>query len=290
MKLAINYQKGTRLTADDIHIRDPFVFIEGGVYYLLGTTGDDPWVTGSNFTLYRSNDLKNFECMGQMVEESTLSDYTQLWAPELHFYEGKYYLIVSVFCKEKGRGSMILTSSSLTEPFYPLTGEYITPAGWGCLDATLFVWKNEPYLIFSNEWTTPVCGNGDGALFLSKLSPDLKTLVGEPRKIVSGRECGFAVEIANAEARGYIAEGPYLVEEDGYIAMYWSTCTVDGYCVVKSVAKDISSEFVFERFIFRKDGGHGMIFRDFEGVQKITFHQPNVTPNERMKVFNLSDL
>ncbi len=33
-----------------------------------------------------------------------------------------------------------------------------------------------------------------------------------------------------------------------------------------------------------------MIFRDFEGVQKITFHQPNVTPNERVKVFNLSDL
>ena len=25
---------------EDIHIRDPFVFLENGIYYLLGTTGD----------------------------------------------------------------------------------------------------------------------------------------------------------------------------------------------------------------------------------------------------------
>ena len=28
---------------DEIHIRDPFVLVENGKYYLLGTTGDDPW-------------------------------------------------------------------------------------------------------------------------------------------------------------------------------------------------------------------------------------------------------
>lgn len=28
---------------EDIHIRDPFVLVENEKYYLLGTTGNDPW-------------------------------------------------------------------------------------------------------------------------------------------------------------------------------------------------------------------------------------------------------
>lgn len=32
----------------EIHIRDPFVFVENGKYYLLGTTTDDPWGAGSD--------------------------------------------------------------------------------------------------------------------------------------------------------------------------------------------------------------------------------------------------
>ena len=29
------------MRAEDIRIRDPFVFVEDGMYYLLGTTGED---------------------------------------------------------------------------------------------------------------------------------------------------------------------------------------------------------------------------------------------------------
>ena len=32
---------------NEIHIRDPFVFVENGKYYLLGTTTDDPWGAGA---------------------------------------------------------------------------------------------------------------------------------------------------------------------------------------------------------------------------------------------------
>ena len=33
--------------------------------------------------------------------------------------------------------------------------------------------------------------------------------------------------------------------------------------------------------IWGKDGGHGMIFRAFDGRLFLTLHQPNDTPNER---------
>ena len=89
--------------AEDIRIRDPFVFVEDGEYYLLGTTGNDCWDKGSDLTLYSSKDLVCFERVGCMVGKDALADYTQIWAPELHKYCGKYYLIVSVFQKSKGR-------------------------------------------------------------------------------------------------------------------------------------------------------------------------------------------
>lgn len=272
---------------EEIRIRDPFIFVEGGMYYMLGTTGNDCWDRGSDLTLYASEDLVNFERVGCMVEEDTLAGYTQIWAPELHKYNGKYYLILSVFCETKGRGSMILVSDSLQGKFRPLTGEYVTPENWWCLDATLFIWKEKPYLIFSNEWINPVTGDGDGALFVAELTADLAALAGKPRKIVSGKYCGFSVSIESGGIRGYVAEGPYAVEEEGKIALYWSTFTEQGYCVVRSKAEDIFGEYVFEKFIFREDGGHAMVFEGKDGKRKIVLHQPNISPDERMKTFEL---
>lgn len=271
---------------DDLHIRDPFVFCRDGKYYLLGTTGDDCWNKGSNLLLYESTDLENFSQKCVMVKGDYLNGYTNIWAPELHEYEGRYYLIFSVYREDKGRGSIIFVSDDINGEFKPLTGEYITPEKWGCLDATLFVYKGEPYLCFSNEWTTPITGDGDGSLFIAKLSRDLKTIADKPRKIISGKYSGFALEINERnEVFGYVAEGPYLYEENGNVVLLWSTFTKTGYSVIKSVSKNgIYGEYEFEKKIFEKDGGHCMRFKAFNGKTLITLHQPNLSPNERMKL------
>lgn len=39
---------------EDLHIRDPFIYTENGIYYLLGTTGNDSWDRGSDLGLYVS--------------------------------------------------------------------------------------------------------------------------------------------------------------------------------------------------------------------------------------------
>ncbi len=271
----------------DIHIRDPFVFVENGKYYLLGTTGGDCWHAGSDLTLYTSNDLENFEEVGCMVEPETLQGYCNIWAPELHFYNGRYYLIVSLFREDIGRGSMILMSDTLDGKFTPLTGEYITPKQWGCLDATLFVWQDKPYLYFSYEWTTP---EGDGAIYVAELSNDLKTIVGTPKRVIDGKTSGVAIELVSGAYRGYVAEGPYAVKEDGKIALYWSAISKDGYCVARNTAEDIFLDYIFDRMVFTKDGGHCMVFTDLDNTAKITFHQPNNSPNERMRIFTLAGL
>lgn len=276
------------MTVEELRVRDPFVYVENGRYYLIGTTGEDCWNSGSDLALYSSRDLKTFTRVRTMVGSETLKGYTQIWAPELHRYKNNYYLIVSVFRKDKGRGCIVFVSPSLGEEFQPLTGEYVTPCGWWCLDATLFVWKDEPYLFFSNEWIHTVNHDGDGALYVARLDGELKTLVTPPKKIISGKGCGFAVQNTHTDGvKGYVAEGPFVVAENGKIALYWSTYGKDGYCVAKSTASEIFGEYRFEKMIFSGDGGHAMVFNDLQGDRKITFHQPNVSPFERMKVFDL---
>ena len=273
---------------ENLRIRDPFVFVRKNKYYLLGTTGTDPWIKGSDLILYESEDLENFRETCAMVKEEYLEGYTNIWAPELHEYKGKYYLIFSVFKEEKGRGSIIFVSDDLNGNFKPLTGEYVTPQNWGCLDATLFIFGGAPYLCFSNEWTTPITGDGDGSLFIARLSDDLKRIEDKPKKIVSGKYSGAAIQIDDGKNTfGYVAEGPYLYEENGKIVLLWSTYTKTGYSVFKNVSENgVYGDYSIEKKIFEKDGGHCMRFTDLQGKTHIVLHQPNCAPMERMKILD----
>lgn len=264
------------MNRSDLHIRDPFVLVHGGKYYLTGTTGGE-------IRMYESQDLENFVETCVLVQPQYLTGCTDVWAPEIHEYQGRFYLIFSVYKSETGRGSIIFVSNDLNGDFKPLTGEYITPAGWGCLDATLFVYRGAPYLCFSNEWTTPVSHDGDGSLFIARLSDDLTRLAEPPKKIVSGKHCGFSVQIdLYKKIFGYVAEGPYLYEENGEIALLWSTFTKTGYSVIKSVSRSgIYGGYTYEKTVFDKDGGHCMRFIDLSGKPKIVLHRPNVSPLER---------
>ncbi len=267
----------------DVEIRDPFIYTECGRYYLIGTTGVDPWGQGSDFSLYVSKDMQTFEFVKTLVSPEILAGYTQFWAPELHFYKGKYYIIVSVFSKENGRGSIILCSDKVDGNYTFLTGKYITPEDWTCLDATLFIYNDKPYLCFSNEWVETINHDGDGSLFMAELAEDLTRLVSNPVKIVSGRNSGIAIEKLKPDqsGTGWVAEGPYLLNEKGKIVLYWSTYTDNGYCILKSFADDVYGPYKFDSYVYINDGGHSMVFTDNFGKKKIIFHQPNVTPFER---------
>ena len=84
-------------TKENLRIRDPFVLVRDDRYYLLGTTGEDSWGKGSNLVLYESRDLETFAEKCVMVQPQYLKGYTNVWAPELHEYRGKFYLIFSVY-------------------------------------------------------------------------------------------------------------------------------------------------------------------------------------------------
>ena len=184
---------------------------------------------------------------------------------------------------------MILVSDSLEHDFKMLTGEYITPKGWECLDGTLFVYQNKPYLCFSNNWTSTITGDGDGSLFMAELKEDLTEMVGKPKKIISGKYSDCAIRLIRDDGvQGYIAEGPWLYEENSKIILLWPTIGKNGYMVIKSTsANGALGDYMFDSVVFDEDGGHCMRFTDLNEKSCITFHQPNQTPYERMYVYPL---
>ena len=44
-----------------------------------------------------------------------------------------------------------------------------------------------------------------------------------------------------------------------------------------------------DKLIFKDNGGHGMIFKTFEGKLMITLHQPNNGQKERPQLYELKD-
>ena len=273
----------------DIRIRDPFVFVEDGKYYLLGTTGEDLWGKGSDMTLYVSEDLVYFEKKCTMVDPALLESYKCIWAPELHKYNGEYYLFLTLHRDDIGRGTMIFVSDHLDSNFKMLSGKFITPDGWECIDATMIVHENIPYLSFSNGWWGPVSEKCDGSLFMGKLSDDLTHLVEEPHQIVSGKRTPGAIAIGD-EVKGYIAEGPWVYEDNGKIVVLWSGHTKNGYAIFKNVSSTgIYGEFVYEKTLFDRNGGHCMRFTDLNGMHWVTLHRPNTSPDERMALLSVDE-
>ena len=160
-------QSGTQIlytiSTDHIRIRDPFVVADRASmqYYLFGTTDADPWNgVGIGFQVYRSRDLKLWsEPEYAFRPPEGFWGTKNFWAPEVHHYESSWYLIASFYAENRHRGVHIFRSGQITGPYVPISGSPATPEDWDCLDGTLYVEENTPWLVFSHEWTHRRGGN-----------------------------------------------------------------------------------------------------------------------------------
>ena len=66
---------------------------------------------------------------------------TDFWAPDLYYYEGKYYMFATFSGADEVRGASVLVSDKPEGPFIPLVNRPVTPNGWQALDAALLLMK-----------------------------------------------------------------------------------------------------------------------------------------------------
>ena len=274
------------MTFKDINIRDPFVLPYDGKYYLYGTRGETAWGVASGLDVYVSDDLETWsdahECFS--VPENFWAD-KEIWAPEVHLYNGKFYMFVTFRSEERNRKTQILRSDSPMGPFFPFTDDAITPAGWRCLDGTFYVDKNgDPYIIFCREWQQVA----DGEIHAMKLTKDLTAAADEPFLLFKASQPDWA----DKSREFYVTDGPFMYRtENGRLLMIWSTFTQSGYvqAVAHSDNGEIDGKWYNEELLFEKDGGHGMIFEDYNGIKYLILHSPNENPYERPVMFAVTE-
>lgn len=274
----------------EIQMRDPFMLADErtNCYYLYGTTDKDPWkAKGISFEAYKSIDLVQWE--GPYTIFTPPNGFWgthNFWAPEVHQYQDNYYLFASFKSEKHCRGTQILVSSSPLGPFIPVSDRPATPLDWECLDGTFFLdEENKPWMIFCHEWVQV----GDGEICVQLLSEDLASPIGEPVLLFKASEAAWPKLLPRRDGTlivdARVTDGPFMHRnKDNTLLMLWSTVSESGYAMgyTRSASGTLKGPWVQQpKALIQCDGGHGMIFRSFEGVLYLTYHSPNKTPNER---------
>lgn len=276
------------MKATDINIRDPFILFEDGVYYLYGTRAKNFGRLVGGFDVYTSTDLENWSEAHECFNSEKYSMNKEVnWAPEVHKYNGDYYMFATFTRENKLRGTFILKSSSPMGPFEPYSDGPVTPVEWECLDGTLYIENGKPYCVFCHEHTQII----DGTICFVELSADLKKAVGEPVYLFHATSPYYVMKSDDPE-KHYITDGPFMHRrENGELYMLWSTHLNNKYaqCLVRFNDNIITGKFTHEKPIIESDGGHGMLFRDKEDLM-LTYHSPNQTDYERPVFVKLNKL
>jgi hypothetical protein len=197
----------------------------------------------------------------------------------------------ATFLPKKGRrGTAVLQSEAgVMGPYQLWSAGPVTPKDWECLDGTLFIDDaGKPYMVFCHEWKQ----TGDGEIQAMPLSSDLKQPSGEPRLLFRASEAPWSAPLkgramANpADRPCYVTDGPFMWRTAaGGLLLLWSSFGEDGAYRV-GVARSESGTLwgpwkQSGAPLYAADGGHGMVFRGFDGKLRLALHAPNGTPHER---------
>lgn len=270
----------------DIHVRDPFVLPVPAEkrYYLYGTMGPYTWTNSAvGFDCYTGTDLQAWEGpFSAFRPPAGFWSDRNFWAPEVHLYNGRYYMFASFKAEGACRGTQILAADTPEGPFLPITDGPITPRDWECLDGTLFIDADDhPWIVFSHEWVQV----GDGEICALQLAGDLKSALGQPKLLFRASEAVWPQELNSKGRKGYVTDGPWLHRlASGKLLILWSSMGEGGYTVgtACSDSGDILGPWQQEEVpLYAGDGGHCMTFRTFDGQLWLALHYPNPSPEER---------
>ncbi len=279
-----------QLTLADIQIRDPFLLTvpDEGAYYLFGSTDRDIWnPPATGFDCYRSTDLRIWDGPLPAFRPPTgfWSD-RNFWAPEVHAYDGRFFMFATFKADGVARGTQILVADSPAGPYTTWSNGPVTPSEWECLDGTLFIDdRGDPWIVYCHEWVQAM----DGEIVAQRLTADLTAARGEPETLFRGSAAPWARRIPDpripAEVNAFVTDGPFIHRlSDGGLVMLWSSFGDHGYAmgIARSDSGAITGPWIQQtKPIWAEDGGHGMIARTLEGQLLLTLHQPNETPLER---------
>ncbi len=295
-------------------LHDPFIlaYAPTKIYYLYtSNVASLTQVKRVGTMVYTSKDLKHWAAPKVVftVPEGFWAEQGG-WAPEVHEYRGRFYLLTTLHNDKKTlpqeiplghetymRGTIIAVSDSPDGPFVPVKSDGpIPPANFMTLDGTLYIDRaGKPWMVYAHEWLQVT----DGKMEAVPLKDDLSGASGDPIYLFKASDAPWIDEQAVPTTVGarYVTDGPELFRsKDGHLLMLWSSYEhlsdgVPGSHYVQTVARSASGElkgpWVQLAPLVKQDSGHGMLFRTFDGQLMMVLHRP--FKGARGKLYEMRD-
>lgn len=305
----------TGLALSDFYAHDPFIlaYQPTKTYYLYVAAGARQ-LGGQRggVVAYKSKDLLDWDGPYPVFEvpDGLWADPREgVWAPEVHFYRGKYYLLATLHnsgkllpyadeaklpmyngrkAKPHLRGTQIFVADTPDGPFQPLGNGPAPPADRMTLDGTFWVEGGTPYMVYAHEWLQVL----DGTMEAAPLKADLSAAAGEPFVLFKASDAPWVKpqETKPGELATYVTDGPFLYRtKKGKLLMLWSSYR-DGLYVetlAYSTSGRLRGPWKQGDVLVGNDSGHGMLFHSFDGKLLLVLHQP--FRQAHAKLFEMED-
>ena len=292
----------------DMPLHDPFILAHKAsrTYYLYTSNrANVSGVRGVGTMAYKSKDLLHWE-KARVVFLAPETAFARQggWAPEVHEYQGRYYLFTTLHNDEKTlakppevpfathvRGTIVAVSDSPDGPFVMLDEKApVAPADFMTLDGTLFLDRaGKPWMVYAHEWVQKV----DGTIEAVPLKADLSGADGEPIHLFKASDAPWINGALKADARPlhYVTDGPqFHRSRDGHLLMLWSSYENGSYVQThaRSRGGDLAGPWEQLAPLVKGDSGHGMLFRTFDDQLMMVLHRP-FGRNARGKLYEMAD-
>lgn len=242
---------------------DPVVAKQGDTYYLF--------CTGPGITRFKSKDLKTWIQQDPVFSESPAwaKDVApgfngHIWAPDITYHNGDYYLYYSVSAFGKNTSAIGLVTNATLNPEddnykWEDQGLVIQSAPnrdlWNAIDPNLiFDEEGTPWLSFGSFWS---------GLKIVKLNDDLKTLA-QPQEWHPIARRNRSAVIPDANAGDAALEGPFIFKKGDYYYQFlsWDYCCrgeESTYKLVVGRSKSVTGPYVDKEGKELNQGGGSLV-------------------------------
>ena len=221
---------------DSVPLPDPYVFVEDGTYYIVGTSDRD----GNVIDCYTTEDFVNYERHTGIYNPASIGSWessrASIYAPELYCFDGMYYMYYSALDKSGIRRNSVVVADNPLGPYEAVRNGSVNGlaepvfldknSSFDVLDITVFTDDNgEMYMYYS------VCCNENQHIVGVKLNSPYEADWSTYKKIVEPGALNSSNTILKPMVwemfrEGLpIAEAPFVIKSEG---KYYMTYSVNG--------------------------------------------------------------
>jgi len=296
----------------NISVHDPVMTKQGDTYYLF--------CTGRGIAVWSSKDLETwnpekpvFNTAPEWAVQAIPNFRNHIWAPDISYYKGKYYLYYSVSAFGKNTSAIGLATNTTLNPsdknfkwvdHGKVIQSYPGKTNWNAIDPNIITDKSgTPWMAFGSFW--------DG-LKLVKLNKDRMSIAESPDNLptIASRKkdptiAGNLPAVDNnpVNAGGNAIEAPFIFKKDKY---YYLFASIDYCCkgvnstykMIVARAKEVQGPYLDRTGTPMAKGGGTLVLegnKDWYGVghnsvytfdkkDYLVFHGYDAADNGRSKL------